>query len=81
MANIRISDLCPAGSEFFLDSESYMSEISDSEVDTINGGSSPVCLATLSTYACATAISFATGLSQVNPTSPQAITGVITGWF
>lgn len=38
MSNIKISDLSPAGSEFFLGSESYMNEIGDSELDTINGG-------------------------------------------
>jgi hypothetical protein len=81
MANITISDLRPAGSEFFLGSETYLSEIGDSEVDTINGGSTAICLATLSTYACATAISVATGMSQVNPTSPRAISDVITGWL
>jgi hypothetical protein len=38
MASIKISDLKPAGSELFSDSESYMSELGDSELGIINGG-------------------------------------------
>ncbi len=44
MATINISDLLPTGSELFSDSESYMSELGDSELDIINGGSSPACI-------------------------------------
>ncbi|MBD1929920.1 hypothetical protein H6F74_27350 [Trichocoleus sp. FACHB-90] len=38
MANIAISDLRPAGSELFFDSEGYMNNLDDSEVDIVNGG-------------------------------------------
>ena len=38
MANIEISDLNPTGSELFKDSESYMSDLIDSEVGNIQGG-------------------------------------------
>lgn len=38
MATINISDLRPTGSELSSDSESYMSELGDSERDIINGG-------------------------------------------
>ncbi|RCJ19628.1 hypothetical protein A6770_05660 [Nostoc minutum NIES-26] len=38
MANIEISDLNPAGSELFKDSESFMSDLIDSEVGSIQGG-------------------------------------------
>jgi hypothetical protein len=38
MATIKISDLLPTGSELFSDSESYISELGDSELDIINGG-------------------------------------------
>jgi hypothetical protein len=46
MASIKISDLRPAGSDLFSDSESYISELGDSELNIINGGftSSPVCV-------------------------------------
>ncbi|BAZ12492.1 hypothetical protein NIES4071_43230 [Calothrix sp. NIES-4071] len=38
MATINISDLRPAGSDLFSNSESYMNELGDSELDIINGG-------------------------------------------
>lgn len=45
MATIKISDLHPTGSELFSDSESYMSELGDNELEIVNGGiwSTPVC--------------------------------------
>ncbi|MBW4500513.1 MAG: hypothetical protein KME57_13360 [Scytonema hyalinum WJT4-NPBG1] len=50
MATINISDLRPTGSELFSDSEGYMSELGDSELDIVNGGilTSPVCAAVVS---------------------------------
>jgi hypothetical protein len=46
MSTIKISDLRPTGSELFSDSESYMSELGDNELDIINGGAitTPVCI-------------------------------------
>lgn len=44
MASIKISDLHPAGSELFSDSESYMNEVSEGELD-IQGGISPLIAA------------------------------------
>jgi lactobin A/cerein 7B family class IIb bacteriocin len=41
MSTINISDLHPAGSNLFSDSESYMNELGDSQLDMINGGGSP----------------------------------------
>ena len=38
MTNINISDLKPAGSEFFLNSENYLNELADSELNSIYGG-------------------------------------------
>ncbi|URD48501.1 hypothetical protein [Chroococcidiopsis sp. CCNUC1] len=38
MATINISDLRPTGSELFSDSETYMNELGDNELDDINGG-------------------------------------------
>lgn len=37
MASIQISNLYPAGSELFKDSESLMTELVDSELGSING--------------------------------------------
>ncbi|MDZ8090997.1 MAG: hypothetical protein RMZ42_03505 [Nostoc sp. DedQUE05] len=42
MATINISDLRPAGYELFSDSEGYMNEVGDGELDIINGGSTPI---------------------------------------
>lgn len=49
MSNVKISDLHPAGSELFSDSESYINELSEGELNSINGGftTSPVCLGIL----------------------------------
>lgn len=38
MASIAISDLRPAGSDLFSDSEGYMNELGDGEIGTIQGG-------------------------------------------
>jgi hypothetical protein len=38
MANIVISELRPAGSEFFMDSESYMHALTDDEILETQGG-------------------------------------------
>ena len=44
MANIEIYELSPAGAELFLDSESYMEEISELELNSlgISGKGSPL---------------------------------------
>lgn len=46
MANISISNLHPAGSKLFSDSESYLSELVESEL-SIQGGLPPI-----STWVC-----------------------------
>ena len=43
MANIKISDLRPTGYDLFSDSESYMRELSEAELDT-HGGMSPTTI-------------------------------------
>jgi hypothetical protein len=43
MATIKIADLRPIGSEFFADSESYLNELTDDELNMTQGGSTPVC--------------------------------------
>lgn len=44
MSTINISDLHPAGSELFSDSEGYMNELGDNEFDSIYGGLLPALL-------------------------------------
>lgn len=41
MASIKISDLHPAGSDLFSDSESYLNELSESEEWGVKGGMWP----------------------------------------
>ena len=38
MASIKISDLHPAGSDLFMDSENFLSELTDSELIILSGG-------------------------------------------
>ena len=39
MANINISDLRPAGADLFLDSESYINDLTEAEMNVLVGGS------------------------------------------
>ena len=45
MAKIAISDLRPAGSDLFIDSESYLLNLDDAELDSLKGGATPVVIA------------------------------------
>jgi hypothetical protein len=38
MANISIPNLNPSGSDLFSDTESYMNDFTDSDLDQVNGG-------------------------------------------
>jgi hypothetical protein len=40
MANITVSDLRPAGSDLFADSESFMQELTEQEIRKLLGGGS-----------------------------------------
>ena len=44
MATIKIADLNPVGSEFFADSESYLNELTNDELNMTQGGSTPACI-------------------------------------
>jgi hypothetical protein len=44
MATITISDLHVSGSELFSDSESYMNELGDGELQMINGEGTPLAI-------------------------------------
>ncbi|MEE6162567.1 hypothetical protein U9R62_14750 [Cylindrospermopsis raciborskii DSH] len=55
MANISISDLRPAGVDFFSDSESYLNEITESEINSIIGASTflfPIVIRVAIPYVC-----------------------------
>jgi len=41
MATIKITNLNPAGSQLFLDSESYLTELVDDELNLAKGGGTP----------------------------------------
>jgi hypothetical protein len=43
MPTIKIDDLRPTGAELFSDSESYMNELGDGELDVYGGRTTPVC--------------------------------------
>lgn len=47
MATIKISDLTPVGSEFFVDSESYLNELTDDEFNMTKGGVTPGIIASI----------------------------------
>ncbi|MEA5516748.1 hypothetical protein [Nodularia sp. UHCC 0506] len=71
MASITISDLHPAGADLFLDSESYMNELQNADLDNVHGGfSSPWCAAAIkaaavgspgSNFVCGAVIGFTVG--------------------
>jgi hypothetical protein len=44
MATIKIGNLNPVGSELFGDSESYLNELTDGELNMTNGGSTTACM-------------------------------------
>jgi hypothetical protein len=41
MATIKISDLHPTGADLFQDSENYLNELTDDELDLTQGGFTP----------------------------------------
>ena len=47
MANIDISDLSPAGADLFLDSESYLNDLTEGEMINTLGGISPITITLL----------------------------------
>lgn len=44
MANIEVNDIQPAGAEFFADSESFLNELSNDEMNIQGGGVSTVSI-------------------------------------
>ncbi len=47
MAAITISDLRPSGFDLFVDSESFLNDLNDSDLATTNGGATPVAITLL----------------------------------
>lgn len=59
MATIAISDLQNTGLDLFLGSESYMDELSDSTMQDVKGGGTPVITLTIAfTIAASIAVSW-----------------------
>jgi hypothetical protein len=83
MATINISDLRPTGSDLFFDSESYMSELADSELDIINGGftSSPLCVATSIAISKATIQRSSAACARKGVEVSAAVSSVIASWI
>ena len=73
MPTIKISDLHPTGSELFHDSESYMNELGDGELDIINGGFSPISISVRVSIAASKAASGAVkrSVGRATPYTPQ----------
>jgi hypothetical protein len=64
MATIKIVDLRPVGSEFFADSESYLNELTDDELNLTQGGSTFVCSVVTITIVSLISMTATTGLSR-----------------
>ncbi|AFZ59461.1 hypothetical protein H6G54_07845 [Anabaena cylindrica FACHB-243] len=47
MASIKISDLRPSGLDLFVDSESFLNDLNDSDLATTNGGATPTTVTLL----------------------------------
>jgi len=58
MATIKISDLHSAGSELFMDSESYLNELTNEELNMAHGGSTQVCVTLITTSIISFTFSF-----------------------
>ncbi|MBA4444485.1 class IIb bacteriocin, lactobin A/cerein 7B family [Cylindrospermopsis raciborskii] len=60
MANISISDLRPAGVDFFSDSESFLDDLNDNELYNVSGGLAPITITVVtSTFACGLVVGIA----------------------
>jgi hypothetical protein len=83
MATINISGLRPAGSQLFSDSEGYMSELGDSELDIINGGftSSPICISTAISVARATIQRSSAACAKNTAKGIAYASGAVSGWI
>jgi hypothetical protein len=69
MASIKLNDLSPAGSDLFADSESYLSDLTEDDLEVHGGAiSTPICaVVVIVAYTGAMIYSAA----QSNPKSPH----------
>ena len=79
MASIKISDLHPAGSELFMDSESFLSDLSDVELSETMGGFSPLTVTT-SSGVCTKVIVSSPRCVRIVTIASRVISR-ITGWL
>nr|AVH79626.1 hypothetical protein [Nostoc sp. PCC 9201] len=56
MATIVISDISPVGYDLLFDSESYMTDISNNELDRVVGGTEPVSALVIGAIAFGTVV-------------------------
>jgi len=82
MAKINVSNLHPVGFDLFSDSENYMSELSEREFDSINGGG--VTLTTTSP-AVAAVVQSSQGCARGAAKGAAAVAGTVAvataGWM
>ncbi len=76
MAYINISDLRPAGADLFMDSESFLSELSDGEL-SVYGGGTPATTVPLSAAYC---FKVSVAVTLVTAAAGAAVGGLI-GWL
>lgn len=77
MANIKISNLHPTGSELFSDFEGYMADLGDSEFDGIYGGLIPALVVSVTVAARASKLRCA----SVAAAGVGVVAGAISGWI
>ncbi|MBE9180625.1 hypothetical protein IQ268_18865 [Oculatella sp. LEGE 06141] len=75
MAYITISDLRPAGADLFMDSENFLSELSDGEL-SVYGGATP----TIVPASAAACFKISLGVTAVTAAAGAAVGGFI-GWL
>lgn len=81
MSHIKIDDLHPTGSELFSGSESYMNELSDSELDVVSGGTASPSPAATPAISAASAVlnSAAQRVTQYTPPVVQLTDKALNG--
>jgi hypothetical protein len=85
MPTIKIDDLRPTGAELFSDSESYMNELGDGELELNYGGATPTIVVSISARVAAKSSMRCLNVSikatkwrphQNTPISPAVVSGI-----
>ncbi|QZZ20215.1 hypothetical protein J5X98_23590 [Leptothermofonsia sichuanensis E412] len=76
MAYITISDLRPAGADLFMDSESFLSELSDGELSVYGGGTPATTVPLSAAYCFKVSLAVTAGAAVVG-----AAVGGFIGWL